>query len=125
MANMTLKMMFVALLSDAGPYFFPPRRLLLRPQRILTTVGGESKSHSYPATCVLSFRVECCCLLALQEKKYCGGVYPSYVHYFPATYVLLRKSRKKVFKKMRENCGGNGNPPPVNKEDSSCRFFSC
>lgn len=63
----------------------------------------------HPATCVLSFRVECCCLLALQErervggrggeekKKYCGGVYPSYVHYFSATYVLYtKKNGKKV-----------------------------
>lgn len=24
---------------------------------------------------------------------------------------------------MRESSGGNENPPPVNKEDSSCRFF--
>lgn len=48
-------------------------------------------------------------------------MYPSYVHYFSATYVLYTKKKKKSLKK-RENCGGNGNPS-VNKENSSCRFF--
>lgn len=36
-------------------------------------------------------------------KKYCGGVYPSYVHYFPATYVLFTKNKKSFWKKKEEN----------------------
>lgn len=65
--------------------------------------GGKATPLS-PATCVFFFFsswVECCCLLALQErervkkKKYRGGVYPSYVHYFSATYVLYARKRGK------------------------------
>lgn len=36
--------------------------------------------------------------------------------------LLYTKKKKKSFTKTREKCGGNGNPP-VNNENSSCRFF--
>lgn len=122
MATIAMKMTFIALLTGAGPVFFcfcffPPqsfRKNLEGSGGERAVRGGKEAIPTPPfATCVLSFRVECCCLLALQErervkkKKYCGGVYPSYVHYFSATYVLYTKKKKKKSLK-KEKTGGNG-----------------
>lgn len=130
-ATTTMKRMFISPASGRGSVFFFSLNASETSEDFGGGGGGVKKKKQiplYPAPCVLSFRVECCCLLALQErervkKKYCGGVYPSYVHYFSATYVLYTKKKKKKSLKKRANCGGNGNPPSVNKENSSCRFF--
>lgn len=79
-----------------------------------------------PAARVLSFPVECCCLLALQEKVKrktllwrCVSLVCALFSRRPTSYlwkettVFLRRER-------------NGKNPPVHKENSSCRFlFSC
>lgn len=65
-----MKMIFIALLSDAGQ-FFPLKSS--QNGGFWRKGGGEKKKKKqiplYPATCVLIFRVECCCLLALQERE--------------------------------------------------------
>lgn len=55
-------------------------------------------------------------------------MYPSYVHYFSATYVLYTKKTKKELKKKKsreKTVVESGNPPPVNKEKLELLLFSC
>lgn len=124
--TMTMKMMFIALLSGAGPFFSP------NPSETSEDFGGGREKKQiplYPATCVLSFRVKCCCLLALQERERVKKKNTVEVCILRMCIIFqrrtscIRKSRKRVLKKGET--GGNGNPPSVNKENSSCRFFSC
>lgn len=78
MATIAMKMTFIALLTGAGPVFFcfcffPPqsfRKNLEGSGGERAVRGGKEAIPTPPfATCVLSFRVECCCLLALQERE--------------------------------------------------------
>lgn len=93
-------MTLIALLSGAGR-FFPPKL-----QRI-SGEGGKKQIPLYPATCVLSFRVECCCLLALQERERVKKILWRCVSFVCALFFsdvrpIYEKEEKKSLKK-REN----------------------
>lgn len=87
--------------------------------------AGEADPDATLLTCVLSFRVECCCSLALQERELKKIIIlwrcVSFVCALFFSDVRPIYEKKKI--KKKENCGGNGIPPRVNKENSSCRFF--
>lgn len=115
-----------ALVSGPGRGFSAPRRILS--PRILAE-EGRRETPPRPATCVLIFRVECCCLLALQERERVGKTKQKIlwrcVSFVCALFFSDVRPIYDLKKKEEKAVVGNGNLPCVNKEKLELSLFSC